>query len=228
MKAVHRITVLLADDHLIVREGLRNLLMTEKDIEVIGEAANGREAVELALKLCPAVVVIDMSMPQINGLEATRQILKGVPGVKVIILSAHSDDAYVESAIAVGASGYLIKQASALFLSESIRKVLRGELVFSPSVARHFAKRLHELPAQKDLSQTQAPRLSSRETEVLQMTAEGLQNKEIACALGISTKTSEKHRYNLMQKLDIHDTAGLTRYAITTGVIDAALLCISQ
>lgn len=225
MKSEHRITVLLADDHRIVREGFRSLLMNENDIEVIGEAANGPEALELTRELRPDVVVMDISMPQVNGLEATRQIVKAVPGVKVIILSAHSDDAYVEKALEVGASGYLIKQSSALFLSESIRKVWRGDRVFSSSVARHFAKRLQGLPSQKDLSQTQAPRLSSRETEVLQMTAEGLHNKQIASALGISAKTSEKHRYRLMQKLDIHDTAGLTRYAITTGVIEAALVC---
>ena len=135
-----RITVLLAEDHMIVREGLRALLEAEGDIEVVGEAETGRQAVQLTKKLRPAVVVMDIAMPLLNGLEATRQIRKAVPATKVLILSAHSDDAYVEQVIALGAAGYLIKQTSAHLLSKAIREVHKGNTFFSPSIA----KRLHD------------------------------------------------------------------------------------
>ena len=134
-----RITVLLVEDHTVVREGLRTLLEAEGDIEVVGEAETGRQAVRLARKLRPAVVVMDIAMPQLNGLEATRQILKVVPGARVLILSAHSDDAYVERVIALGAAGYLIKQTSAHVLSKAVREAEKGNTFFSPSIA----KRLH-------------------------------------------------------------------------------------
>ena len=223
MNSATPITVLLADDHMVVREGLRKLLEAERDIEVVGEAANGRKAVELAGKLRPAVIVMDIAMPQMNGLEATRQILKSLPGAKVLILSAYSDDAYVESVMALGAAGYLIKQTSAHFLSEAIREVRKGNTFFSPDVARRFRKRQQESLSRKGLSKNNAARLSSREVEVLQLIAEGEANKQIAEALSISIKTVEKHRDHLMHKLDIHDTAGLTRYAIATGVIESTV-----
>jgi len=221
MRSAHRITVLLADDHMIVREGLRSLLRAERDIEVVGEAANGLTAIKQALELHPAVVVMDMTMPQLNGLEATRQILKDNPGTKVLILSAHSDDAYVEKAMEAGASGYLIKHSSAHFLSDAIRGVQKGNTVFSPSVAQHFVKRQKSLPVRKARSLTSTPHLTSREAEVLKLTAEGSTNKEIAGVLGISPKTAEKHRCSLMEKLDLHDTADLTRYAIETGIVES-------
>lgn len=218
-----RITVLLAEDHMIVREGLKKLLESESDIEVVGEATTGRQAVEMAQKLHPAVIVMDIAMPQMNGLEATRQILKSFPDVKVIILSAHSDDAYVENATALGASGYLIKQTSAHFLSEAIREVRKGKTFFSPTVAKRFQKRRQESLDRKGAPKADSVRLSSREMEVLQLIAEGEANKQIAEKLAISIKTVEKHRDHLMHKLDIHDTAGLTRYAIAAGIIESSV-----
>jgi len=223
MTTANRITVLLAEDHMIVREGLKKLLETESDIEVVGEATNGRQAVELNQKLRPDVIVMDIAMPQLNGLEATRQILKTFPAVKVIILSAHSDDAYVESATALGASGYLVKQTSAHFLSEAIRDVQKGKTFFSPTVSKRFHKRQQESLDRKGLPKANVGRLSSREVEVLQLIAEGEANKQIAESLSISIKTVEKHREHLMRKLDIHDTAGLTRYAIETGIIESSV-----
>ena len=215
-----QITVLIADDHMIVREGLSKLLEAERDIEVVGEAATGRKAVELARELQPDVVVMDIAMPQMNGMEATRQIRKSAPNVKILILSAHSDDAYVESVTALGASGYLIKQTSAQFLSEAIRQVQKGNAFFSPAIARRRDRRQQGSLSRKGLPKANANVLSSRESEVLQRVAEGEANKQIACDLGISIKTVEKHRDHLMHKLDIHDTAGLTRFAIEAGIIE--------
>ncbi len=220
MNATKRITVLLAEDHMIVREGLRRILEVELDIEVIGEAANGRQAVEMARKLRPAVIVMDIAMPMLNGLEATRQICQSVPDTKVLILSAHSDDAYVERVTALGAAGYLIKQTSAKFLSEAIREVKKGNAFFSPSIAKRLRHQNKKPLDRKGLPKAKGANLSSREVEVLQLIAEGEANKQIAAELGISIKTVEKHRDHLMRKLDIHDTAGLTRYAITSGIVE--------
>ncbi|HMJ91428.1 MAG TPA: response regulator transcription factor [Candidatus Acidoferrum sp.] len=220
---MNKITVLLAEDHLIVREGLRGLLKTEQDIAIVGEAANGRQAVQLASKLRPDVIVMDIAMPQLNGLEATRQILEVLPASKVIILSAHADDAYVEQANAAGAVGYLIKQASSLALCEAIREVQKGNTFFSPSINKHLKHQYEKSSSRKGLSKKRSSGLSSREMEVLQLIAEGKANKESASELGISIKTIEKHRQHLMQKLNIHDTAGLTRYAVSTGIIESSV-----
>jgi len=216
-----RITVLLAEDHLIVREGFRSLLKSESDIEVVGEAETGRQAVSLAKKLRPAVVVMDIAMPQLNGLEATRQIRKAIPGTKVIMLSAHSDDAYVEQAVAFGAVGFLLKQTSSHDLSRAIREVQSGNTFFSPAIT----KRLHsqKLPANGKPLRKRVARLTSRELEVLQLIAEGQPNKQVADELKISIKTVEKHRQSMMQKLNIHDVAGLTRYAIGAGIIESSV-----
>jgi DNA-binding NarL/FixJ family response regulator len=216
-----RITVLLADDHTVVREGFRKLLEAEADLEVVGEAQNGRQAVELTRKLRPAVVVMDIAMPLLNGLEATRQIRKAFPDTKVIILSAHSDDAYVDQAIAIGAMGFLLKQISSPNLSVAIREVQKGKTFFSTSIA----KRLHaqKVSAKGGALRKKVARLSSRELEVLQLIAEGKANKETAAELGISIKTVEKHRQNLMAKLNIHEISGLTRYAIGAGIIESSV-----
>jgi DNA-binding NarL/FixJ family response regulator len=215
-----KITVLLAEDHMIVREGFRSMLELEDDIEVVGEAQDGRQAVALAGKLRPNVVLMDIAMPLLNGLEATRQVRKALPATKVLMLSAHNDDAYVQSATDSGAVGFLLKQTSAHEVCRAIREVHKGRTFFSASVSRR-RDRLHPpavgragAPGQK------ASELTSREMEVLQLIAEGKANKETAEELGISIKTVEKHRENLMSKLDIHDTAGLTRYAISAGIIE--------
>ena len=223
MSPAKPITVLLAEDHMVVREGMLKLLEVECDIEVIGEAATGRQAVEMTEKLHPAVIVMDIAMPHLNGLEATRQIRQVVPDAKVLILSAHSDDAYVETAMALGAAGYLIKQTSAHCLSEAIREVRKGNTFFSPAIATRYHKRHQASLDRKGRSMPKVTRLSSREVEVLQLVAEGDANKQIAAELGISIKTVEKHRDHLMRKLDIHDTAGLTRYAIAAGIIESSV-----
>jgi DNA-binding NarL/FixJ family response regulator len=216
-----RITVLLAEDHVIVREGFRKLLEAEADLDVVGEAQNGRQAVELTRKLFPAVVVMDIAMPLLNGLEATRQIRKSIPNTKVLVLSAHNDDAYVDQAIASGAAGFLLKQTSSHDLSRAIRTVQKGNTFFSPSIAR----RLHDqkMPARGTALRKKVSRLSSRELEVLQLIAEGKANKQMAAELGISIKTVEKHRQNLMAKPNIHDISGLTRYAIGAGIIESSV-----
>jgi len=223
IKPMKRITVLLAEDHAIVREGLRSLLELGRDFEVVGEAANGREAVSLARKLRPSVVVMDIAMPVLNGFEATRQILLASPETKVLVLSAHSDDEYVAHMAAVGASGYLVKQNSGQVLVHAVKEIASGHSYFSPSIAKRL--RYAERKSRESGAARARPRcpLTSREAEVLQLVAEGAANKQVAAALGISIKTVEKHRQQLMDKLDIHDTAGLTRHAIATGVIESSV-----
>jgi DNA-binding NarL/FixJ family response regulator len=218
-----RITVLLAEDHMIVREGFRKMLELEADLEVVGEAENGRQAVALVKKLRPAVVVMDIAMPLLNGLEATRQILKAVPGTRILILSAHSDKAYVKNATDSGAMGFLLKQASAHVLSEGIREVNRGNIFFGPVIVQRLRQQERKTLDRAGRSQSRNVRLTSREMEVLQLIAEGKANKQTASELGIGLKTVEKHREHLMEKLDIHDTAGLTRYAISTGIIESSV-----
>jgi DNA-binding NarL/FixJ family response regulator len=220
---MNQISVLLAEDHLIVREGFRGLLKAERDIEIVGEAETGRQAVQLAKKLRPAVVVMDIAMPQLNGLEATRQILAENPSTKVIMLSAHADDAYVERASAAGAAGYLIKQASSHSLCEAIREVLKGNTFFSPSIGKRLNDQNAKSEKRNGLPKKRGTALSSREVEVLQLIAEGMANKQTAAELGISIKTVEKHRQRLMHKLNIHDTASLTRYAVSAGIIESSV-----
>jgi len=216
---MNRITVLLAEDHQIVREGFRSLLQHESDIEVVGEAATGRQAVQLTRKLRPAVVVMDIAMPLLNGLEATRQIRKDFPDTKVLILSAHSDDAYVEKVAGLGAAGFLLKQTSSHVLAKAIREVQKGNKVFNPGISKRIHD-VHQKPPREASFKGKTNHLSSREVEVLQLIAEGKPNKQVAAELGVSFKTVDKHRQHLMSKLNIHDVAGLTRYAIAEGIIE--------
>lgn len=216
---MNKIGVLLVDDHTVVRQGLRALLNCEEDIEVIGEAENGRQAVMLARKTPPDVVLMDVAMPLLNGLEATRQILKSVPTCKVLVLTSYGDDECVEQLMQAGAVGYLIKQTAANDLLKAIREVQRGNAFFSPSIA----KRLRDHCRQAFTTGQPVKRgseLTSREAEVLQLIAEGFSNKQIAAELCISIKTVEKHRQQVMNKLNIHDVAGLTRYAISKGMVE--------
>jgi DNA-binding NarL/FixJ family response regulator len=217
------IKTLLADDHTIVREGLRALLLADSGIEVVGEAHNGREAVDLAVALHPDVVVMDIAMPLLNGLEATRQILSALPKTKVIVLSAHSDDAYIDRVIAVGAVGFLIKQTSAQILAKAIHEVMDGNAFYSPQVSKRLRDHYQKPDRAGGLMVKKATGLTSRELEVIQLVAEGQANKQVAAGLNISIKTVEKHRQHLMDKLNIHDTAGLTRYAIAQGIIESSV-----
>src|SRR6185369_3454323 len=217
------ITVLLAEDHQIVREGFRALLNQERDIEVVGEAETGRQAVQLTRKLRPTVVVMDIAMPLLNGLEATRQIRKDFPDTRVLILSAHNDDAYIEQVAALGASGFLLKQSSSHALATAIREVEKGNTFFSPAITKRVQNRSGKLVDREGKYQKKNNRLSSREVEVLQLIAEGKPNKQVAAELGVSFKTVDKHRQHLMSKLDIHDVAGLTRYAIAEGIIESSV-----
>jgi DNA-binding NarL/FixJ family response regulator len=218
-----RITVLLAEDHTIVREGFRRMLEMEDDIEIVGEAQDGRQAFALAQKLHPDVVLMDIAMPKLNGLVATRQILKTNPATKVLIFSAHNDDAYVKTATESGAVGFLLKQTSSHEVCRAIREVQQGKTFYSPSISRR-QDRIHPLmPSGAGGFKKKAVALTAREMEVLQLIAEGKANKETASELGIGIKTVEKHREHIMQKLDIHDTAGLTRYAISAGIIESSV-----
>ena len=212
------ITVLLADDHHIVCEGYRHLLGIVKDIKVIAEAHNGREAISLTKQHHPDVIVMDLAMPLLNGLEATRQILEQDPDAKVIILSGHNDDEHINRIVEVGAAGYLFKQTSAQSLTQAIREVDAGNKFFSPAIVKRLESRYRR--ADKSGMWKLRNSLTSREIEVLQLIAESHANKMMADVLGISIKTVEKHRQHLMDKLNIHDSAGLTRYAMAEGIIE--------
>jgi DNA-binding NarL/FixJ family response regulator len=211
--------VLLADDHTVVRQGLRALLEAEPDIAIVGEAENGRQALRLTLKLSPDVVLMDVAMPLLNGLEATRQIIKEAPATKVLILSSYSDDEYVHQVTEAGAAGYLIKQTAVTDLIRAVRECKNGNAFFSPAISKRLLEQCREAFMRGAPEGARVGRLTSRESEVLQMVAEGKVNKQIAAELCLSVKTVEKHRQQVMNKLNIHDVAGLTRYAISKGII---------
>ena len=217
---MQKITVLLADDHTVVRQGLRALLEAEEDMSVVGEAENGRQAVQMIKRLQPDVVVMDIAMPTLNGLEATRQVSRDNPKCKVLVLSSYSDDEYVQQLTDAGAAGYLVKQTAAQDLVAAIREANRGNAFFSPAISKRLLEQYRASIGQPP-GQKKSPKLTPRELEVLQLIAEGYANKQIAGELFISIKTVEKHRQQLMNKLDIHDVAGLTRYAIAKGVIES-------
>jgi DNA-binding NarL/FixJ family response regulator len=216
-----KIRVLLADDHTVVRQGLRILLEAQPDLTVVGEAENGRQAVQLTKKHLPDVVVMDVAMPLLNGLEATRQLAKEVPTARIVILSSYIDDEYVRQSTIAGAAGYLMKQTAAIELIKAIREVALGNAYFSPAISKRLLDHYREASRTGFADHGRAVHLTTREAEILQLVAEGKPNKQIAAELCISIKTVEKHRQQVMNKLDIHDIAGLTRYAISTGVIEA-------
>jgi len=220
MTPMKPISVVLADDHTVVRQGLRSLLAAEPDIQVVGEAENGREAVQLAARLSPDVIVMDIAMPQLSGLEATRQVLRANPIVKVLILSSYSDEEYVHQLTDAGACGYLIKQTAATDLIKAIREAHKGNAFFSPAISRRLLDYYRRASVKGEPPRRRAALLTSREHEVLQLVAEGNANKQIAALLFLSIKTVEKHRQQLMNKLNIHEIAGLTRYAIAHGIIE--------
>jgi DNA-binding NarL/FixJ family response regulator len=199
------------------------MLKLEPDLDVVGEARDGREAVAMAMKLRPDVVLMDIAMPELNGLEATRQLVKALPGTRIIILTAHCDDAYVRSAVGCGVAGFLVKQDSTHDICRAIREVHQGGIHYTTSVAKRFIRMNPQARDRSGKMAKKASQLTSREMEVLQLIAEGKANKETAAQLGISIKTVEKHRGHLMDKLDIHDTAGLTRHAVASGIIESSV-----
>jgi len=211
------ISILLADDHQLVRQGLKKLLELDTGFKVVGEADNGRAVMLLSQQLCPSVILMDIAMPILNGIEASRQILRQFPSTRILILSAYRNDVYTEDLIALGVAGYVQKNDSFSVLAQAIRQIVRGGTYFDvtsqSSRSRSFT----------DADCAYGKHLSSREMEVLQLIAEGEANKQIAGNLQISIKTVEKHRQNVMNKLRIHDTAGLTRYAISAGIIECPM-----
>jgi len=217
---MRRISVLLVDDHAVVRQGLRALLESEPDLEVVGEAENGHQAVVLASQRRPEVIVMDVSMPVLNGVDATRQIVQACPETAVLVLSSYSDSKWVEQALRAGAAGYLIKQSASCDLSRAIREVRQGQAFFSPVIAKQVRDRAHRMLCERERG-SPGLELTLRETEVLCLVTRGFSNKEAGVELSISVKTIEKHRQNVMNKLGIHETAGLTRYAIAEALITA-------
>jgi two-component system, NarL family, response regulator NreC len=204
--------ILLADDHLIVRQGLRVLLDRER-LQVVGEASNGHEAIRLARMLDPEVAVLDLAMPLLNGIDAAREILRNIPKPKVILLTMHTEDHYVIEAIRAGVRGYVLKIQAATDLIQAIDEVSQGRTYLSPRISRTLVDAY--------LARTEVPPdpLTSKERQVLQLIAEGKTTKQTAALLGVSARTADSHRTNIMQKLDIHETASLVRYAIRRGIV---------
>jgi len=217
---MNKITALLVDDHMMLRQGVRVMLEAEGDITIVGEADTGRQAVEMTQKLHPDVVVMDISMPNLNGLEATRQITRKSPLSKVIILSAYNDDEYVQYSTEAGAVGYVVKHSDAKELSKAIREVRKGNAFFSPSITKRLLDHYRRCHVKGRPDQRRDISLTSRESEVVQLVAEGRANKQIAAELSLSIKTVEKYRQQVMDKLNIHETAGLTRYAVAKGIVE--------
>ncbi|MBZ0273305.1 response regulator transcription factor [bacterium] len=213
---MNNIRILLVDDHKIVREGYRTLLANERGMEVVGEADDGRAAIAACRKLTPDVVVMDITMPNLNGVEATRLILEEMPKVRVVILSMHGDKRFVTSALKSGATGFLMKDCAFEELADAIRTAARGQTYLSPKVTGivvdDYVRRVTN-PAP-----VEGPRISPREREVLQLVAEGKPTREIAEVLHLSVKTVETHRQQIMLKLDLHSVAELTKYAIREGI----------
>jgi two-component system response regulator NreC len=212
------IRVLIADDHTLFRAGLRALFASEGDIEVVGEAANGEEAVRCALELRPEVVVMDLMMPIMNGIEATRELKSKLPGVKVLVLSMYDDEEHVQRLLASGASGYMLKKATSDELVRALREVVAGGIPLDPSVAAKVVKD-YVRRVQGEEEPSQNSELTPRELEVLKLIAQGHSNHAIAEQLGLSRKTVDVHRANLMRKLDLHTVTELVKFALRRGLI---------
>ena len=225
---MERIRIVLADDHELVRSGLVKLLETHKDLQIVGEAGDGLEAVEKTKKLNPDVLIIDLSMPKLSGIDATKIVRKECPNVAVLVLTMHQNEQYVYQIFNAGAGGYILKESSKEELATAVRTVARGEKYFSPRVSEIMVKSYLKKGSSREESAARGlidatDALTTREKEVLSLIAEGLSNQEISDKLFISPRTVDTHRTNIMQKLDIHDTAGLTRYAISAGIIESSV-----
>ncbi len=214
----NKITVLLADDHTVIREGLRMMVEAAGDIKVVGEAENGQQAVQMTKKLTPDVLILDLAMPLMNGIDVTKQVVREVPGTKVLVLSTYSDDDFVHEVIRAGAKGYLVKQSAGQDLLKAVREANKGNTFFSPVISSRLQQQSNKNFAHSGSKKREGPRLTSREVQVLELIAEGLANKQIADELKISIKTVEKHRQQMMSKLNIHEVASLTRYALSKGI----------
>jgi len=210
--------VLLVEDHTIVRQGLRRLL-EERGIEVVGEAGDGLKAVRMARELHPDFVIMDISLPKMSGIDATRKIKKEAPDVKVLMLTIHSEESYILKALDAGASGYLLKDTVADELVNALEAVEKGDLFMSSSIPREVIEEYRRM-VRKGKKIDEFSRLTNREREILKLISEGYTSKQIAEMLYISVKTVDNHRANIMNKLNIHDTAGLVRYAIRIGLVD--------
>ena len=217
-KEMRSIRVLLAEDHELVRAGIRSLLEKMPGVSVVGEASNGREALELVRSKLPNLVLMDIAMPVLGGLETLPQIVKNFPTMKVVILSAYGTEEYVSHAFRSGASGYMLKYATTVELELAIKLVAQGKIYLSPSISRIIINSHLE---RGDGALSPFEQLTSRQREILQMIAEGNNTKEIAFPLDISVKTVEAHRLQLMARLNIHDVPGLVRYAIRNGLVEA-------
>ena len=213
-----KIRIMLADDHGIVRKGLRFLLERQSEMEVVGEAGNGREAVKMAEQLRPDVIIMDIAMPQLNGIEATAQIVKRNPEVGIIILSMYSDEGYLMRTLTAGAKGYLLKDSADADLVRAVQAVATKRPFFSPGIAKTLLEDYLRQLQQKGLEDSY-DLLTEREKEILQLLAEGKTNKEVAALLNLSPYTVETHRTNIMQKLDLHKTAELVLYAVRKKII---------
>jgi len=213
-----RIRILLADDHTVVRQGLRKLLEERPEWEVIAEAGDGREAVRLAEQHKPDVAILDVAMPLLNGIEATRQIVRRVPGTRVLVLSMHADEAYVTQILQAGATGYLLKDSADVDLLKAVSEAAHGRSFFSPAIARVMLDDYVRQLADKGVTDRYES-LSQREREIFQLIAEARTNKEIAALLNVSPSTVETHRAHIMEKLDLHSAAEIVLYAVRRGVI---------
>jgi len=218
-EAPEPVGILIADDHELLRRGLCSVIAERPDWKVLGEAANGREAVRLAASLKPAVVVLDVTMPELNGLEATRQILASAPETRVLILSVHESEQIVREVLEAGAQGYLLKSDAGRELVKAIDALLGNKPYFTSTVARMVLEGFLSAPRAESTSD-ETGRLSPRERETVQLLAEGRSNKEVAAALGISVKTAETHRNNVMQKMGFHSITELVRYAVRNKLIE--------
>jgi two-component system response regulator NreC len=213
-----KIRILIADDHGIVRKGLRLQLEQHGDFEVVGEATEGREAVRMAEELLPDVVIMDIAMPNLNGIQATTQVVKKNPQIAVIILSMYSDETYLMRTLAAGAKGYLLKDSADVDLHRAVEVVAQGKPFFSPAIADTLLEDYMRQLQQRGL-QDSYDLLTEREKEILQLVAEGKSNKDVASILNLSTNTVETHRTRIMQKLDLHSTADIVLYAVRKGII---------